>query len=167
MATRTPKPKDLARAEDELARAAESYPGVIEEGPWGHRAFKIQKKTFMFLSTDNGVLSFSLKLPTSGKEALSQGFAQPTRYGLGKAGWITARFPSGAPIPLATIVEWIDESFRAIAPKKVQSSLPARSPVAKPSASKKTQRALKGTPSRPESAGASTKARRRPTGRTR
>lgn len=144
MPSRTTKPKDIARAENELARAAESYPDVIEEGPWGHRAFKIQKKTFMFLSTDEGVLSFSLKLPASGKAALSHGFAQPTRYGLGKSGWVTARFASGDSIPISTIVEWIDESFRAIAPKKALSSLPSRAVA--PAPKKKSKVRAKTTP---------------------
>ncbi|MFZ5890200.1 MAG: MmcQ/YjbR family DNA-binding protein [Myxococcota bacterium] len=127
MATRTSKPADIARAEQAIAHAAEAYPEVIEEGPWGHRAFKIRGKAFLFMATDGGQLSFSVKLPISGKAALSHSFAQPTGYGLGKSGWVTATFASGDDIPLPTIVSWLDESFRTIAPKKLSAALSAPS----------------------------------------
>jgi hypothetical protein len=121
----TTKAADIARAEEAIAKAAESYPDVVEEGPWGHRAFKIRGKTFLFLGADGDGLSFSVKLPLSGKEALRLGFTEPTHYGLGKAGWVTARFAPKDKIPLATVREWLDESFRAIAPKKVALALGA------------------------------------------
>jgi hypothetical protein len=119
MLKRSQKATDISRAEDAIAKAAGRYPEVIEEGPWGHRAFKIRGKTFLFMGADGDGLSFSVKLPKSGKSALSHRFTEPTHYGLGKAGWVTARFASGDSIPLGTIVAWLDESFRAIAPKKV------------------------------------------------
>ncbi len=123
MSKRTPKPRDIERAEATVAGAAEAYPNVTEAGPWGHRAFKIQGKTFLFLSADEEGLSLSVKLPVSGKSALAFSFAEPTHYGLGKSGWVTARFAPGAEIPLPKVIEWVDESFRAIAPKKVVSAL--------------------------------------------
>ena len=65
------------------------------------------------------------KLPLSGRVALTFPFASPTGYGLGKSGWVSARFGDADDIPLRMLEEWIDESFRAVAPKKVVARLDA------------------------------------------
>jgi predicted DNA-binding protein (MmcQ/YjbR family) len=127
MTTSRPKP-DIARAEIAVARVAAAFPETREDNPWGHRAFKVRGKTFLFLVAEGEHLSVSVKLPVSGALALELPFAEPTGYGLGKSGWVSARFPSGKPIPLDMIEEWLHESFAAIAPKKVSASL---SPQAK------------------------------------
>src|SRR6187551_323440 len=106
--------KDVAAAEAALARQSLAYPGTIEENPWGHRAFKVNRKTFLFLWADANGLDVSTKLPESGQLALELPFAEPTGYGLGKSGWVSAHFAPGKKIPLAMLEEWIDESFRAI-----------------------------------------------------
>ena len=59
----------------------------------------------------------------SGKLALSLPFASPTEYGLGKSGWVTARFHIGDAVPTDMLAEWVDESYRAIAPKKLVARL--------------------------------------------
>ena len=69
-------------------------------------------------------LSLSMKLPLSGVGALMLPFAAPTGYGLGKSGWITARFSRGEEIPIGMLGSWLDESYRAIAPKKLVARLP-------------------------------------------
>jgi hypothetical protein len=51
-------------------------------------------------------------------------FTQPTAYGLGKSGWVTAQFPKGAPLPTDLLKAWIEESYRAQAPKKLVAQLP-------------------------------------------
>ena len=56
-------------------------------------------------------------------------FTEPTGYGLGKSGWVTAKFDDTPPLPL--LKEWLDESYRAQAPKKLQAMLeqpPSRAP---------------------------------------
>ena len=50
-------------------------------------------------------------------------FAEPTGYGLGKSGWVTARFTKVSDVPMELLEKWIDESYRAIAPKKLVKSL--------------------------------------------
>jgi hypothetical protein len=65
----------------------------------------------------------SVKLPVSGKVALALPFASPTEYGLGKSGWVTARFRAKDLVPVDMLKEWLDESFRAIAPKRVLARL--------------------------------------------
>ena len=67
-----------------------------------------------------GSLGLSVKLPSSGEEALDLPFARPTGYGLGKSGWVTARFEPGDRPPFELLKDWITESYRAIAPKKLR-----------------------------------------------
>ena len=142
MAAPTQSASKLQRAESALAACAESFPQVTESRPWGHRAFKISKKTFLFLHAGAGELSLSVKLPRSRAKALDHEFAKPTEYGLGRSGWVTAVFLGQREIPLQLLKEWIEESFQAIAPKRVlaaaalSSSLP-KAP-AKKAAVKKT-----------------------------
>jgi predicted DNA-binding protein (MmcQ/YjbR family) len=111
------------RHENALRKFAMSLPEAVEEFPWGHRAIKVRKKTFLFLAVDRSELSLSVKLPRSGSVALSLPFASPTAYGLGKSGWITARFEKGKRPPMGLLEEWIEESYRAIAPSKLVATL--------------------------------------------
>lgn len=105
-------------AEARLKKFAGSLPEVREDFPWGHSAFKAGKKAFLFMAREDGELSLSVKLPESGFLALSLPFAEPTGYGLGKSGWVTARFRAKDKPPVAVLERWIEESYRAIAPKK-------------------------------------------------
>jgi predicted DNA-binding protein (MmcQ/YjbR family) len=118
--------KHLARAESALRKAALAYPEAYEEFPWGHRAIKVKSKIFLILSNGknpDGSFNLSLKLPLSGKLALSLPFASPTEYGLGKSGWVTARFHDRDDVPIDMLADWVDESYRAIAPKKLVARL--------------------------------------------
>jgi predicted DNA-binding protein (MmcQ/YjbR family) len=114
------------RHEASLRKFALAFPETVEEFPWGHRAFKVKKRTFLFLAADESGLSLSVKLPESRGVALTLPFAEPTGYGLGKSGWITASFPKGPKgrkPPLDLLKEWIEESYRAIAPRKLVAKL--------------------------------------------
>src|SRR5207302_1699266 len=113
------KTNRLKAAEGALRRAALAYPDATEDFPWGHSAFKIKGKGFLFTYREDAFLSLSLKLPVTGKTALGLPFASPTGYGLGKSGWVTARFDAGTDVPIPMLLEWLDESFRAVAPKRV------------------------------------------------
>lgn len=68
-------------------------------------------------------MGLSVKLPESLEEALDLPFTKPTGYGLGKAGWVTARFEPHDERPLAILKSWIAESYRAVAPKKLVEEL--------------------------------------------
>ena len=115
----------VAKAESTLRDFALAYPETTEHFPWGHRALKVRNKVFVFLALDLDArtLSMSVKLPRTSSAALMLPFASPTHYGLGKSGWVTARFEGNDEIPTALLEEWIDESFRAIAPKKIVAGL--------------------------------------------
>lgn len=136
---------ELAKVERALVQHAASFPEVAEEAPWGHRAFKVKGKTFLFMASEGGVLSMSMKLPDSGAVALELPFAEPTGYGLGKSGWVSARFESGRNVPVPMLRAWIDESYRAIAPKKIVALLldAQVEPKAKPPAKKTRKKAGK------------------------
>src|SRR5918998_4137380 len=109
----------------ELRSFGLSLPEAFEEAPWGHCALKVRKKTFVFLSNEaDEELSLSVKLPVSRDFALIFDFAEPTGYGLGRSGWITARFPPGEKPDLDLMKRWIAESYRAVAPKKLAATLP-------------------------------------------
>lgn len=115
----------MKKAAASLRKHALGYPETIEDFPWEHSAFKVKGKIFLFtfLDENKGVLSLSIKLPVSGKMALTLPFASLTAYGLGKSGWVTCQFAANNAIPLDMLKEWVDESFRAIAPKRVVGQL--------------------------------------------
>ena len=124
MATKPPDPRSV---EGKLRAAALAYPDTTEDFPWGERAIKIRGKAFLFLRGDpaSGGASFSVKLPHSAADALELPYVEPTHYGLGKHGWVTATVEGGKDASLELFETWIDESFRAVAPKKVIAALDA------------------------------------------
>ena len=113
--------KTLESLELALRDYALTFPEVTEDHPWGHRAMKVKGKSFVFLGGDKNAkeLSLSVKLPSSRDMAVDLPFAEPTGYGLGKSGWVTARFTKIGDVPVDLLKAWIDESYRAIAPKKL------------------------------------------------
>ncbi|MGZ8364273.1 MAG: MmcQ/YjbR family DNA-binding protein [Caulobacteraceae bacterium] len=104
-----------------------SYSGAHSKSPWpGHDDLAVKDKTFAYLPADGEPFSLSVKLPFTGPEALDLPFAQPTGYGLGKSGWVTFK-PAEDQIPsLAQLRDWIDESYRAQAPKSLVKQMAAR-----------------------------------------
>jgi predicted DNA-binding protein (MmcQ/YjbR family) len=103
-----------------LRRCGLELPEAVEEFPWGHSALKVRGKTFVFLNRkEEEELSLSVKLPVSRDFALIFDWAEPTGYGLGRSGWVSARFGSGDEPDLDLLGRWIVESYKAVAPKKL------------------------------------------------
>lgn len=129
----------LKKAAAALRKHALGYPESVEDFPWGHSAIKVKGKIFLstYLDEDKGVLSLSVKLPVSGSLALTMPFAAPTRYGLGPSGWVTSQFADKDTIPLDMLLEWVDESFRAIAPKRLVAQLEDDAPMPPPKRARK------------------------------
>ena len=138
----------LVDVQKKLHDFALTFPETIEEFPWGESAMKVKKKAFVFMRGEKDKLSFSMKLPESRDFALQFPFAAPTGYGLGKSGWVTFTFRKPSEVPdLAMIRDWMRESFRAVAPKKISALLegaaagvekrPARTSVVGGTASRK------------------------------
>jgi predicted DNA-binding protein (MmcQ/YjbR family) len=142
----------LVRHEAALREAALAYPEAYEEFPWGHRALKVKTKVFVFLYLGDDGLSLSAKLPQSSEVALLLPYASPTGYGLGKSGWVTARFAPDAEVPVELLRGWIDESYRAVAPKKLAARVAGATAEAEPTPKPATRPARTRAPTR--SAGA-------------
>ena len=139
-------PRNAVRqAEAELLAFALEYPEAYKDSPWGEQVVKVQKKVFVFFHVPSRNLNVTVKLPRSATIALGLPFVSPTGYGLGKSGWITATFTSRAKPPVAMLKQWIDESYRAVAPKTLLRRLqapeskpgPARAPEPARAASRK------------------------------
>lgn len=115
-------------AEEAVRKHALSYPNTHEDFPWGHSAIKVGKKAFVFMGTDGGGFGLSVKLAQSHQAALTLPFAQPTGYGLGKSGWVSAEFGPEDEPPLGLLRQWVDESYRAVAPKTLVKQLDGAPP---------------------------------------
>jgi predicted DNA-binding protein (MmcQ/YjbR family) len=139
----TPTHPKLAPAEKALAELALAYPETVEENPWDHRAFKVRGKTFMFLTGTADQLNVTVKLPHSGVVALELPFCEPTGYGLGKSGWVSAMFGPEDEVPIGLIAEWMEESFVAIAPKRLVAARGSGASVTEKPAAKKKATAKK------------------------
>jgi predicted DNA-binding protein (MmcQ/YjbR family) len=107
-----------------LRRYALSLRGAWEDHPWGEDVAKVGPKVFVFFGRPEGIaLMVGVKLPSSLLFARSRPFYAPMGYGMDRSGWITARFREEDDVPLELLKEWIEESYRAIAPKKVSRGL--------------------------------------------
>ena len=122
-----PKGDPFHAPEMAIRKYALGMPQASEDFPWGHRAFRVGKKVFLFLAWDDGVFSLTAKLPVSQAMALMLSFAEPTGYGMGRSGWVTAPFSGRDKVPVGLLCQWIDESYRAIAPKKLAALVAPRS----------------------------------------
>jgi len=105
-----------------LREFALSLPEAYKGHPWGETAVKVHKKGFIyfgFIDEERDPLRMSVKLPESREEALCLPFAQATGYKWGNHGWVTFTFQAEEHLPVMLLVEWIEESYRAIAPKRL------------------------------------------------
>ena len=82
---------------------------------------KVRGKIFVFLG-GAGSTRITVKLVESHEHALSIDGAAPTGYGLGKAGWVTVPV---AGVPGDVVRDWIEESYRIVAPKRLVAQLDA------------------------------------------
>ena len=109
---------------EELRAFGLSYPGAHLKSPWpGHKDLAVRDKTFAYLSVEGQPFSIACKLPRSNAAALMLPFSKPAEYGLGKSGWVSAVFSAGETLPVDMLKEWIDESYRAQAPRKLVATL--------------------------------------------
>lgn len=112
----------------ELRAFGLAYPGAHSKRPWpGHDDLAVNDKIFAHLPADGEPFSMSCKLKYTSEVALQLPYATPTGYGLGRSGWVTFKPDKGEMPPLEQFKEWVDESYRAVAPKKLVKELDARS----------------------------------------
>jgi len=111
----------------ELRAFGLAYPGAHSKSPWpDHDDLAVNDRTFAYLSMEGQPFHLSVKLRFTGEVALDLPFASPTRYGLGKSGWVTFEPKEEQMPPLEQLKEWIDESYRAQAPRRLVKELDAR-----------------------------------------
>ena len=110
----------------ELRAFGLAYPGAHSKAPWpGHDDLAVKDKTFAYLPAEGEPFSLSVKLPFTGEEARTLPFAAPTAYGLGKSGWVTFTPAEDQIPPVERLKDWIDESYRAQAPRRLIAQAPA------------------------------------------
>ncbi|MCU1277952.1 MAG: hypothetical protein JWM53_1498 [bacterium] len=123
----------LEKLATDLRALALKYPETYEEQPWGDRVVKVRGKIFFFCGVHEGLLYATVKVPKSGRALLKRPYAEPTHYGMGKHGWVTLKFKKTTDVPVDELRGWIDESFVAVAPKRLSAV------SAQPSAPKKAK----------------------------
>lgn len=112
---------------EELRAWGLTLPGAHRKSPWPeHDDLAVKDKTFAYLPKKGSPFTLSCKLPYTGFEALKLPFAEPTAYGLGKSGWVSLN-PAEDDIPsIEQLKAWVEESYRAQAPRKLVKELDAR-----------------------------------------
>jgi predicted DNA-binding protein (MmcQ/YjbR family) len=113
---------DWHTVREELRAFALGLPETHEDHPWGETVIKVNNKVVLFLGMDERTEKWD---PTFGVKLLSEAHghaltvegAAPSGYGLGKAGWVTVPFLAELP-ETEVLLDWVEESYRAIAPKR-------------------------------------------------
>jgi len=111
----------------ELKAFGLGLPGAHAKSPWpDHDDLAVNNKTFAYLKKPGAPFKVTVKLPYTGAAVLDLPYATPATYGLGKSGWVTLE-PADAEIPpLDQLKEWVEESYRAQAPRRLVKELDAR-----------------------------------------
>jgi predicted DNA-binding protein (MmcQ/YjbR family) len=131
----------VKQVREKLYRFALGLPEATEDFPWGERVVKVNKKVFTFLGRDmDPHFGFGVKLKASHAAALSEPFASPMGYGLGKSGWVSAKFEHDAKPAFEQLRAWVLESYCAVAPKTLARRL---APDSAPARTGKTAKKIK------------------------
>lgn len=106
-----------------LRTYALGLPEAYEDHPWGENVAKVGKKVFVFFGLTDAERPFSLtvKVPDSYEMAMALPWAKNPGYGLDRGRWVWITPPDDAPLDM--LVDWITESYRAVAPKRLVRSL--------------------------------------------
>jgi predicted DNA-binding protein (MmcQ/YjbR family) len=112
---------------DQLEEFALSLPETWPDAPWGDRVVKVGKKIVVFLSgPDSERPVVTVKVPESREHALAYPEAFPTRYGLGKHGWVTLFVDTIPEEEREVLFDFVEESYRAVATKRLVKTLDAQ-----------------------------------------
>ena len=127
------------RAWDHVRAFALDLPCAVEDFPWGEPVIKVDHPPrrrnglvygpmFVWLSRpDVSAPAVSVKLEASYDQAVAVGAATPTTMsGLGQWGWLTVPL---ADADLDFVRDWVEESYRNVAPKKLVGELDSRRPT--------------------------------------
>ncbi|NGO12720.1 MmcQ/YjbR family DNA-binding protein [Streptomyces sp. HC44] len=115
---------------EKVREFALGLPGATEEFPWGETVAKVNKKVFVFLGVADGSypmgLTVKLKDEAAHAHAMTSPGAEPAGYGLGKAGWVSIPLEEEGAPAAELLCDWVEESYRTIAPKTLIAELDAR-----------------------------------------
>lgn len=124
--------KTAVRKWETVREFALGLPEAVEEFPWGPEdcVIKVNKKIFVFLGNADGHrppgISVKLRDEALHGHAMTAPGAEPTGYGLGRAGWVSVPLgEKGAP-SAEVLCEWVEESYRTVALKRHLKELDAR-----------------------------------------
>ncbi|HEX4983941.1 MAG TPA: MmcQ/YjbR family DNA-binding protein [Ilumatobacteraceae bacterium] len=124
------KANSRADKSSELMASLKSFalglPGAWPDNPWGDSVVKVGKKIFVFLGEGAEESGITVKVPESHDHAMSFAGAVPTGYGLGKAGWVTIPVAALGGDDAEVLHDFVEESYRTIAPKKLIKELDAQ-----------------------------------------
>lgn len=123
-------PRNALKAWEKVREFALGLPGAAEEFPWGETVAKVNQKVFVFLGVSDGSypmgVTVKLKDAEAHAHALTSPGAEPAGYGLGKAGWVRVPLAEKGSPAADLLCDWVEESYRAIAPKRLIAELDAR-----------------------------------------
>lgn len=112
---------------DAVRTFALALPEAWEDHPWGDTVAKVGKKIFVFLGDEapaDGGCWLGVKLPESKELVLALSFAKSMGYGLDRGGWVGIQAPPDTPLEM--LLTWVEESYRAVAPKTLVAELDSR-----------------------------------------
>jgi predicted DNA-binding protein (MmcQ/YjbR family) len=103
-----------------------SLPGAYVDHPWEETVLKVNKKIFLFLGVDRSdEPGIGVKLVTSHPMALAQPGVEAMGYNLGRSGWVWLKLGKAAP-PVEILRDWVLESYRTVAPRRLVRELEIR-----------------------------------------
>ena len=133
----------MRRRWDAVRAYALSLPAAEEDRPWGEPVVKVRRRPgpppwrkdgegvhgpmFLWLGArDAEVPAVAVKLSASHETALAVAAARPTTIsGLGQWGWVTVPLTT-ARLDVDLVCEWVEESYRNVAPRRNVAELDAR-----------------------------------------
>jgi len=114
----------MASTREKVRAFALTLPEAVEDHPWGEDVAKVRGKVFVFLGS-HASRRITVKLDESHSHALSIERAESTGYGLGRSGWVTVPLRADG-VHLELLRDWVEESYRIVAPKRAVAELDAR-----------------------------------------
>ena len=112
---------------DRIAKIALRLPEAQRVGveAWdGHPTFRVNGKTFVFSANDGSGITVKLTKDEAEAVAATEPGASPAGYGLGRAGWVHLELPPRVGTAhWDQLEEWIETSYRLIAPKRLVKQL--------------------------------------------
>jgi predicted DNA-binding protein (MmcQ/YjbR family) len=133
---------------DRLLTIVTSLPGAYEDRPWGEPHCKVAGKIFVGWGRDEaGIMGIGFK---TDKELQAMLVASDPRFAVaayvGKHGWVNMKL--GPEPDWAEVEQFVVDSYRRIAPKKLVKELDAKRSQASVAPAKRSPAAKKKTPSR-------------------